>query len=178
MQFCFRTGFAFLVSYGARQILRYSGKVIFLAVMIFFVLLTGNIVSGVESEGSVIASAGPRLGDVTVVEVLISGRAELDELISGGYNISNVTGDTVTIYAMEEELSRLDGAGYEYRKVEPVVEETDVTALSYRDYAMVTSELAGYAAAYPEILRLYTLGHSVQGRELWAVLITDNPDIE
>jgi carboxypeptidase D len=178
MQFCFCTGVAFLVFYASRQILRYSWKVIFWAVMIFFVLLTENIVSGSESEGAVIASAGPRLGDVIVVEVLISGRAELDELISGGYNISNVTGDTVTVYATEEELSRLEGAGYEYRKVEPVVEETDVTALSYRDYAMVTSELAGYAAAYPEILRLYTLGQSVQGRELWAVLITDNPDIE
>src|SRR5690606_17944379 len=32
--------------------------------------------------------------------------------------------------------------------------------------------------AYPEITRLYSLGTSVEGRELWALLITDNPDVE
>ena len=48
----------------------------------------------------------------------------------------------------------------------------------YHNYDTPTDELNIYAEAYPDICRLYTLGQSVQGRELWAVLITDNPDEE
>jgi len=48
----------------------------------------------------------------------------------------------------------------------------------YHSYTSLTTELEAYAATYPGICRLYTTGQSVQGRELWAVLITDNPDIE
>jgi carboxypeptidase D len=46
------------------------------------------------------------------------------------------------------------------------------------NYATLTSELQAYAAAHPGICRLISLGQSVQGRELWAMLITDNPDDE
>ncbi|MDQ1256426.1 MAG: hypothetical protein QG656_1022, partial [Candidatus Hydrogenedentes bacterium] len=48
----------------------------------------------------------------------------------------------------------------------------------YHNYTSLTSALSEYAAAYPNIVRLYSLGQSVQGRELWAMLITDNPDAE
>jgi carboxypeptidase D len=48
----------------------------------------------------------------------------------------------------------------------------------YHNYNTLTDELNIYAETYPDICRLYTLGPSVQGRELWAVLITDNPDEE
>jgi carboxypeptidase D len=48
----------------------------------------------------------------------------------------------------------------------------------YHSYSTLTGELRAYAWAYPDICRLYTLGRSVLGRELWAVLITDNPDEE
>ncbi len=48
----------------------------------------------------------------------------------------------------------------------------------YHSYTTLTEELSAYAEAHPDICRLYTLGQSVQGRELWATLISDNPDEE
>ncbi|MBN2477405.1 MAG: putative Ig domain-containing protein [Pirellulales bacterium] len=48
----------------------------------------------------------------------------------------------------------------------------------YHDYATLGADLAEYATLYPAITRLVSIGQSVQGRELWAMKITDNPDIE
>lgn len=48
----------------------------------------------------------------------------------------------------------------------------------YHDYAGLTTFLASYAADYAEICSLVSLGQSVQGRELWAVKISDNPLLE
>jgi len=119
----------------------------------------------------------PRLGPITVVQLLLPDRPALDELIAQGYNISNVRGDLVTIYATDQELNRLSEAGYDYRIVQTQDYATkDLGA--YHTYDSLTADLQAYAAAHPGICRLHSLGQSVQGRELWAMLITDNPDDE
>jgi len=48
----------------------------------------------------------------------------------------------------------------------------------FHTYAQMTTELQNIANTYPAITRLYDLGHSVQGRVLWGLKITDNPDTE
>lgn len=47
----------------------------------------------------------------------------------------------------------------------------------YHNYTALTSLMQAYAAAYPSICRLFSIGQSVQGRELWVLKITDNPDL-
>jgi carboxypeptidase D len=49
---------------------------------------------------------------------------------------------------------------------------------AYHSYASLTNDLNAYAAAHPDICRLYTIGTSVQGRDLWALEITQNPGTE
>ncbi|HUU15626.1 MAG TPA: M14 family zinc carboxypeptidase [Sedimentisphaerales bacterium] len=135
--------------------------------------------SNVESAG--ITAAGPRLGTIVVVEVTIPNRDALDKLAGAGYDISNVQGNVVTIYASLEELERLKQTGYPLREIDrqPQPEGFELMALGvYHNYDTLTDELNAYAEAYPDICRLYRLGQSVQGRELWAVLISDNPDDE
>lgn len=46
----------------------------------------------------------------------------------------------------------------------------------FHSYAQMTTELQNIASSYPAITRLYSLGQSVQGRTIWALKITDNPD--
>jgi hypothetical protein len=48
----------------------------------------------------------------------------------------------------------------------------------YHSYSTLKDELNAYAELYPEICRLYSLGWSVRQRNIWAILITDNPDEE
>lgn len=49
---------------------------------------------------------------------------------------------------------------------------------AFTTYAQMTTALQTIASTYPAIARLYDLGHSVQGRALWGLKITDNPDLE
>lgn len=49
---------------------------------------------------------------------------------------------------------------------------------SYPDYDDITTIVNSAAANYPDIVRLESLGASVQGREIWALRITDQPDEE
>jgi len=133
----------------------------------------------ISSAGALAAvDNGPRLGPVTVVEVVLPNRSALDELAEAGYNISNVRGDIATIHATAAELEQLAEAGYEYLEIGVDGQPADKALGGYHNYAGVTAELADYAAAYPDICRLYTLGQSVEGRELWAMLITDDPNTE
>jgi len=48
----------------------------------------------------------------------------------------------------------------------------------FHTYAQMTTELQNIENTYPDITRLYDLGQSVQGRVLWGLKITDNPDSE
>ncbi len=48
----------------------------------------------------------------------------------------------------------------------------------YHSYDELTSALAWYALEHPAIARMYTIGQSVEGRHLWAMKITDRPDVE
>ncbi|MBA7664470.1 hypothetical protein ES703_72531 [subsurface metagenome] len=52
-----------------------------------------------DTDSTAITAAGPRLGPIVVVEVTIPNRDALDELARAGYDISNVRGNVVTIYA-------------------------------------------------------------------------------
>ena len=47
----------------------------------------------------------------------------------------------------------------------------------HHNYDEMTVFLQNYAKAFPEITKLYTVGKSVEGRELWVLEITDNPGV-
>gem|GEM_PF-833300 len=47
---------------------------------------------------------------------------------------------------------------------------------NYHNYTALTALLQSWVATYPSICRMYSAGLSVQGRELWVLKITDNPD--
>jgi len=46
----------------------------------------------------------------------------------------------------------------------------------YHDYTALTAELQRIAGTYPRLVRLFTAGKSVQGRELWYVVVSDDID--
>jgi hypothetical protein len=89
---------------------------------------------------------------------------------------STLRAATVEIYATADELSRLHALGYAVVEADVKTHEAEITG--YHTYEQMTAVLQDFAARYPSITRLTSLGPSVEGRELWALLITDNPDIE
>ncbi|HNW61128.1 MAG TPA: M14 family zinc carboxypeptidase [bacterium] len=49
---------------------------------------------------------------------------------------------------------------------------------AYHTYQELSEELAALAESYPDILRLTSIGRSIEGREIWAVKISDHPELE
>lgn len=128
-------------------------------------------------------AAGPRTGPIYVIDVHLDNREQLQDLIDAGYDISRVLENTARLYVTVEEGRELLAAGYSLdivsRQPRELPERTSSKELGrYHDYAGVTAFLEACAANYPDLCRLSSLGQSVQGRELWALKITDNPDVE
>ena len=48
----------------------------------------------------------------------------------------------------------------------------------YHSYTEMTAEVAAVAAAHPDIVHLFSIGQSYKGRELWAVKVCDNVNVD
>lgn len=56
-------------------------------------------------------------------------------------------------------------------------EDVDKTKIHNHDYAAMTSWLKETALSFPNITTLYSAGKSTEGRDLWVLIISDNPSI-
>ena len=114
-----------------------------------------------------------------IVQVDIDNPQELTWLEQQGYSVDTYNGKVAQVYIPVEALEKLQNMGFN-----PQVLGTDPSPLQektpsgYHNYAELTQFLQDLANTYPNLSRLISLGQSVQGRELWAIHITDNPDIE
>lgn len=127
---------------------------------------------------------GPRPGTVLELGVSVASDAELANLQSDGYNIGSYdpVNRVATVYATPDEYDALQSAGFSLVELgrQPVPPEpTAEKGLGiYHGYAGVSTHLLDWATAHPQITQLSSLGKSVQGREIWALFISDNPTIE
>ncbi|KAM8769489.1 carboxypeptidase D isoform 1-T1 [Acanthopagrus schlegelii] len=64
------------------------------------------------------------------------------------------------------------------RSVTPSTEDTVETYTKYYNYVELTGRLQSLAQKYPHIANLSSIGRSVQGRELWVMRITQDPNTD
>jgi carboxypeptidase D len=96
-----------------------------------------------------------------------------------GFDLERTGEGDVIAFLTAEEMDKLEGLGIgwiELPRPAPQAPAPDQT--SYHDYTALPTKLQQVAAAYPAITRLVSAGQSVQGRELWWLKITDNPDAD
>ena len=98
-----------------------------------------------------------------------------------GITILDAGDDYATALVNSSEQALLIAAGY---RVDVIIEDYQAYKDSifdrgfYHTYAQVYSVLDSFATDYPAICRLDTIGYSVQNRAIWAMRVTDNPQIE
>ncbi|MBA3043568.1 zinc carboxypeptidase, partial [archaeon] len=49
---------------------------------------------------------------------------------------------------------------------------------TYHSYASMTTELTGLAESHSDIVSMFSIGTTYEGRELWVIKLSDNPDID
>jgi hypothetical protein len=121
-----------------------------------------------------------------VVTVPLSDPTTLTDVIQQRITILEVNRSrtSVVVLVSDEEFAWLSSMNFSPAIVPDVVakahgwKRTSEFERDFHSYAQMTTELQTIASTYPEIVRLYEIGQSVQGRVLWGLKITDNPDNE
>jgi len=129
------------------------------------------------------AAGASARGDAAIVEVDILSRSDLDRLNALGSDIMSVNDGVARIAATPDEVDALWANGFGPRVVFERISDS-VASLGiedrgeYHSHSEITTDLAAWASAYPSITELISIGKSVQGRDIWALKITDNPGVE
>jgi len=102
------------------------------------------------------------------VEVPASGPEELRRLVELGFDIGGVNFDkkTATLVIPEPLLSRLDVKVLSKRLI-PAPDP------QYKNHSEVEQFLKDTERAFPDLARVESIGRSVEGREIWAVQLTN-----
>ncbi|MEE4196217.1 MAG: M14 family zinc carboxypeptidase [Bacteroidales bacterium] len=117
----------------------------------------------------------------------IKDKAELKE-ITRIISIDKVTNHTVHAYATDQNLAKFKSLGYDINFLDHPgagVKETLATTLAemenwdkYPTYGLYVEMMEYYETTYPDICKVVTIGTTVSGRELLALKITDNVNVE
>jgi len=142
-----------------------------------------------------IGSAQPNhFFDRTPHKIYVQDESSLRELAALRLDVDRASvdgGPSVEAYLNADEVNLLAGLGY---RVEPIPDEGYLgylrelermaskspmdTTRDYHTYETLVAELQSIAAAHPSFCNLYNIGPTVQGRALWFMQISDNPDLE
>ncbi|MCK5261095.1 MAG: PKD domain-containing protein [Thermoplasmatales archaeon] len=158
----------------------------------FSFILIATVFTGVVTVGNQIVEDDSNPGqypifqipDLKVVSIPFTQPSELGKLIDQGLDIVDVKDSKVTAYISNIELEWLHEFGFKPKILfENLAEMNEKMfppefVLQFHSYSQMTDELQDIADTYPSIANLYVLGSSVQGRTIWGLKITDNPDIE
>jgi hypothetical protein len=135
-----------------------------------------------------IGSAHSAFSNRSPHHIIISNPDDLNYLVRIGADIDCVSGHMVSAYLSPFERDLLQSMLFQVTAV-PDIEKTahrlyhgkrtkaDGSALYYPTYNELTTMLVDLAEAYPALCRVSSIGQSVQGRALWAVTISDNPEL-
>ena len=156
------------------------------------------------SSAAMVAASEHRIGPEPGVEMPYAVRVELDRdgkaeafLKQLRFNVDAAFYDWARVYVVDEELEKLLAAGFTATRLpddgpanaeaarrramdlyDPARAGEESVPAVYHTYATLTADLQQIAADHPSIVRLMSIGQTVQGREMWFVKLTDNPDVE
>jgi carboxypeptidase D len=132
--------------------------------------------------------ASLELADETeyVANVKINGQEDIATLTKRGISLENarIGSPVVEAYVSKDELKLLDELNFKYdaspneaQRLARSKRNVQDGPVQYHNYDHLTAFMHDMATRYSNISRVFSLGKSVQGRELWAIQISDNPGV-
>ena len=110
------------------------------------------------------------------VVIAAPDREARTRLAQTGLGIDAIGPGTVTSVVDAAGLARLQRQGLRPLAVTPL--DFPLADSAYHNYAEMVAAIEQTAAAYPDIVRVSTVGHSLEGRDILAVKISDEPAME
>lgn len=121
---------------------------------------------------------------VILIKIPFRDINERDSICGLGIDITGANNGVLSAIVTTRELMKITALGYQpvlliddYHKLNPNYESKSVPK-PYHGYADIKAYFQTAATDNPSFIKYYTIGASVQNRELFAVKITDNPEVE
>ena len=123
-----------------------------------------------------------------LVKVPISSKKDLKTLYK--FSIVDVSQNKATIYIKDKDLKTLRSMGFDVKvlipdiraytkaRTKPTTKVDTSLTMHYHTYSEIISIMDSIAMAHPDIVKLDTIGYSVQGRLILAAKVSDNPNIK
>jgi murein tripeptide amidase MpaA len=108
-----------------------------------------------------------------VVTVAATSPQARTALVAEGWTVWGADTESITLVVTDAGLTALQRQGYRVLAVQPLAFPPNYQG--YHDYAEMVAVLQRLAERHPHITRLETIGHSWEGRAIWAMRITDRP---
>ncbi len=186
---------------GIRRICLFTAGILGLATLLL-ITATPNLARASSSSRRVPPAWEKAVFSDFPVQIRLSDRTQLDRLLAAvpiaSFSREQIRPDgdrlVFTPRITEEEARALTAAGYAFTRLPDREQEgrraveafwaaqeakgypalDPDKALYYPTHAQIGSDFAALAAAHPSIARTFTWGTSVQGRELWGIVISDD----
>jgi murein tripeptide amidase MpaA len=100
-------------------------------------------------------------------------RQQRSAIAATGAAIDAVGAGWVDVTATRDELQRIGALGFQARALPQPLDFPPADS-AYHNYGEMVADIQALAAAHPSIVRLFSIGRSYEGRELWAAKISDN----
>lgn len=104
----------------------------------------------------------------------IKDHREVYEISKLGISIEQLKNDWVVARVNKEQKTLLEEYGYKILKYY----EPEVKTNGYYSYYDMVAKLDSIVNFYPDITKKFSIGKSVNGRELWVLKISDNPELD
>jgi hypothetical protein len=98
-----------------------------------------------------------------------------DLIQSGSVEIDHVTSEGFEIYGRKGLSRYLDEQGIAHFDMKAISKSA---LADYPSHAQITAKLQAAVAKRPDIMKLFSIGKSVKGKELWVVKISDNVNVD
>lgn len=108
------------------------------------------------------------------------------DIRASGFDIKELGGEVIEVFAKPGDLQRLRQAGVDWEVIHPDLQEFYVLRSASADnfggfltFSEIVTKLDDLHAAYPAITtEKFSVGTSIQGRDLWAIKVSDNPGVD
>ncbi len=134
---------------------------------------------GLAAPAGPVQAAPPQAGKPEGNDLLtywvgnVTTKEDRTAIAQTGTDILEVGADYVIVNATAKEAREIARLGY---PIEQVIRLQDFppTDAAYHNFAEMVADVQQVAAAHPDIVSLFSIGKSYQGRDIWAAKISDN----
>src|SRR5439155_10201316 len=160
---------------GGRGMGMRSRRLVVIALSLGLVVVFGSGPSALGRPSG--SAAGSRVATISTYRVEgVSTREARTAVTRTGAAIEAVGGDFVLVRATEGEAAAIRGLGF---AVTPArVENFPPEDKRFHNYREMVNDIQAVAAAHPNIVQVFTIGRSFEGRKIWAAKVSDNVAID